>query len=96
MPCAIDGRLRYSVTITPPSLAKGTSYSLSGLSLPSAVPGDTLAWSYRGYSRNCNGCIMTVAITSAGNALYVIANLSTGTKTHTARTLDIDVFKRTY
>lgn len=94
--CAIDGRLRYSIAITPPLLAKGASYSLGGLSLPGAVPGDTLAWSYRGYSGNCDGCIMTVAITSAGNAQYVIANLSTGTKTPTAGTLDIDVFKRTY
>ena len=96
VPCAIDGRLRYSVTITPPSLAKGTSYSLSGLSLPGAVPGDTLAWSYRGYSGNCKGFIMTVAITPAGSAQYVIANLSTGTKKPTAGTLDIDVFKRKY
>ena len=94
--CAIDGRLRYSIAITPPSLAKGASYSLGGLSLPDAVPGDTLAWSYRGYSGNCDGCIMTVAITSAGSAQYVIANLSTGTKTPTAGTLDIDVFKRPY
>ena len=96
VPCAIDGRQRYLVAITPPSLAKGTSYSLSGLRLPGAVPGDTLALSYRGYSGDCNGCTMTVAITSAGNAQYVIASLSTGTKTPTAGTLDIDVFKRTY
>ena len=99
VPCAIDGRQRYLVAITPPSLAKGTSYSLSGLRLPGAVPGDTLALSYRGYSGysgDCNGCTMTVVITSAGNAQYVIASLSTGTKTPTAGTLDIDVFKRTY
>ena len=96
VPCAIDGQLRYLVAITPPSLAKGTSYSLSGLRLPGAVPGDTLALSYRGYSGDCNGCTMMVAITSAGNAQYVIASLSTCTKTPTAGTLDIDVFKRTY
>ena len=94
--CAIDGRYRYSIPIAPPSLAKGASYSLGGLSIPGAVPGDTLAWSYRGYSGNCDGCIMTVAITSTGLAEYVIANLSAATKTPTAGTLDIDVFKRAY
>jgi Pectate lyase superfamily protein len=39
---------------------------------------------------------MTVAITPAGNAQYVIANWSAGTKIPTARTQDIDIFKRTY
>lgn len=94
--CAIDGRYRYSIALTPPSIAKGASYSLGGLAIPGAVLGDTLAWSYRGYGGNCDGCIMTVAITSAGVAEYVIANLSTGTKTPTAGTLDIDVFRRAY
>jgi hypothetical protein len=94
--CAIDGRLRYSIALTPPSLAKGTSFSLGGLSIPGAELGDTLAWSYRGYAGNCDGCLMTVAITAAGLAEYVIANLSAATKTPTAGTLDIDVFKRAY
>ena len=94
--CAIDGRYRYSIAITPPSIAKGASYSLGGLAIPGAVLGDTLAWSYRGYGGNCDGCVMTVAITAAGLAQYVIANLSAGTKTPTAGTLDIDVLRRAY
>ena len=94
--CAIDGRYRYSIAITPPSIVKGASYSLGGLSIPGAVPGDTLAWSYRGYGGNCDGCVMTVAITAAGVAEYVIANLSAATKTPTAGTLDIDVLRRAY
>ncbi len=94
--CAIDGRYRYSIALTPPSIVKGASYSLGGLAIPGAVPGDTLAWSYRGYGGNCDGCVMTVAITAAGVAEYVIANLSAVTKTPTAGTLDIDVLRRAY
>lgn len=91
----VDGRLRYSVSLTPASTANGAAWSQGGLSIPGAVLGDTLAWSYRGYGTNCDGMAMTVSITSSNTAEVVIVNNSGGTKTCTASTLDVDVLKRT-
>jgi Pectate lyase superfamily protein len=92
--CAIDGRLRFSIALTPPSIAKGAAFTSGNLAVPGAVLGDTLAWSYRGFSGNCDGCVFTVSLSANGIAKCVIANLSAVAKTPAAGLLDIDVIQR--
>lgn len=87
----IDGRLQFSQSFNPASIANGASQSTTW-TVNGAVAGDVVTVTH---DQNSDGCSITGYVSAANTVTVNILNNSGGAKDIAAGTLYIDVYKRT-
>ena len=90
----IDGRIRASFVIDPPSIADGAAHNQGGLSVPGAMGGDVVTVGFN--SSNADGMQFWGYVNTPDAVTVVIINLSGAPKDLASGTLTVDVWKRDF